>query len=71
MNEIYEILQGLSDEDRLEPERLAGEIHAMLHYGRTEKIFQTGLHEWLLDFLDKIGALNAEVNKHFLVPSYQ
>ena len=71
MNEIYEIIQGLSDEGRLEPERLAGEIHALLHYCRTEKIFEAGLHEWLLAFLEKIGALNAEVDKHFLVPSYQ
>jgi uncharacterized alpha-E superfamily protein len=63
--------QGLSDEDRLEPERLAGEIHALIHSGKTEKIFEAGLHEWLLGFLEKIGALNAEVNKHFLVPSYQ
>jgi hypothetical protein len=30
-----------------------------------------GLHEWLLQFLEKIGALNAEVNQHFLVPTYQ
>jgi uncharacterized alpha-E superfamily protein len=71
MNEIYEIVRGLSDQDRLEPERLAGEIHALLHYGKTEKIFQAGLHEWLLGFLEKIDALNAEVNKHFLVPTYQ
>ncbi len=31
-----------------EPERLAGEIHAQLHYGKTEKIFKVGLHEYLL-----------------------
>jgi uncharacterized alpha-E superfamily protein len=70
MNEIYEILQTLCDEDRLEPERLAGEIHAMLHYGKTDRIIEFGLHEWLLEFLEKIGALNAEVNKHFLAPAY-
>src|SRR5262252_334311 len=57
MNAIYEILQTLSDEHRNEPERLAGEIHAQLHYGKTERIFEMGLHEYLMEFLDKIGAL--------------
>jgi uncharacterized alpha-E superfamily protein len=70
MNAIYEILQGVSDSTSLEPERLAGEIHAMLHYGRTEKIIEFGLHEYLTDFLDQIDALGGEVNRHFLVPEY-
>jgi uncharacterized alpha-E superfamily protein len=70
MNAIYEILQALCDEDRLEPERLAGEIHAQLHYGKTERIFKVGLHEYLLAFLEEIGALNGELNKHFLMPTY-
>jgi uncharacterized alpha-E superfamily protein len=71
MNAIYEILQELCGEARLEPERLAGEIHAQLHYGKTERIFQVGLHEYLMQFLDQTGALNVEINKHFLVPTYQ
>jgi len=71
MNEIYEILKELSDAERLESERLAGEIHAQLHYGRIERIIELGLHEYLMNFLDQIGALNQELNKNFLVPSYQ
>jgi uncharacterized alpha-E superfamily protein len=71
MNAIYEILQVLCDQERLEPERLAGEIHAQLHYGKTERIFKIGLHEYLMQFLDQTGALNVELNKHFLVPTYQ
>jgi uncharacterized alpha-E superfamily protein len=71
MNQIYEILQNLSDSERLEPERLAGEIHAKLHYGRTEKIISFGLHEYLTVFVADISALNAEINKHFLAPVYQ
>jgi len=74
MNDIYEILQGIGgkdgDAERREPERLAGEIHAQLHYGRPAQIFEHGLHQYLMDFLDKIEALNAEINKHFLVPDY-
>jgi uncharacterized alpha-E superfamily protein len=71
MNAIYEILQVLCDRERLEPERLAGEIHAQLHYGKTERIFKIGLHEYLMQFLDQTGALNVEINKHFLAPTYQ
>jgi uncharacterized alpha-E superfamily protein len=71
MNAIYEILPVLCDENQREPERLAGEIHAQLHYGKTDLIFERGLHEYLMEFLNKIGALNVELNKHFLVPTYQ
>jgi uncharacterized alpha-E superfamily protein len=71
MNQIYDILQELSDNERVEPERLAGEIHAKLHYGKTEKIINVGLHEYLMEFLDEMQALNVEINKHFLAPVYQ
>ncbi len=70
MNDIYEILQSLSYTDHREPERMGGEIHAHLHYGRPEQIFEFGLHEYLMKFLDKIEALNSQINKHFLVPEY-
>jgi uncharacterized alpha-E superfamily protein len=70
MNEIYEIVKEISDDERLEAERLAGEIHAQLHYGKTERIMQTGLHEYLMDFLAKLDDLNAELNKSFLAPVY-
>ncbi len=69
MNAIYEILQQLSDTDSLEPERLAGEIHAQLHYGRVEQIFTLGLHEYLMEFLEKISTLGSEINSHFLAPA--
>jgi uncharacterized alpha-E superfamily protein len=68
MNAIYDILQELSDIDSREPERLAGEIHAQLHYGRVEQIFAIGLHEYLMEFLDKINTLGTEITSHFLAP---
>lgn len=70
MNEIYEILKEICAGAKLEPERLAGEIHAQLHYGQTARIFDFGLHEWLMKFLEQLGTLNAEINQHFLVPVY-
>jgi uncharacterized alpha-E superfamily protein len=68
MNDIYDILRSISAGRRLEPERLAGEIHAQMHYGQTAKIMEFGLHEWLMHFLDQLGNLNAEINRYFLVP---
>ena len=68
MNEIYGILQYLCEGPSLEAERMAGEIHAQLHYGKIETVFQVGLHEYLMAFLDKIDGLAAEVNRYFLTP---
>ncbi|MEK6593455.1 MAG: alpha-E domain-containing protein [Pseudomonadota bacterium] len=70
MNEIYEILRDLCMRDSMEPERLAGELHAQLHYGRVEQIMELGLHEYLMEFLEKLHTLNDELNHHFLAPVY-
>ena len=70
MNDIYDILRSLSDNTQLEAERMAGELHAKLHYGRTPQIFELGLHEYLMEFLEGIGTLATEINKDFLVPVY-
>ena len=70
MNDIYDILKALCDESSREAERLAGELHAQLHYGRTEQIITLGLHEYLMAFLDKLSLLTAEITRDFLVPVY-
>jgi uncharacterized alpha-E superfamily protein len=69
-SETYEILRALCDASSREPERLAGELNAQLRYGRIEQVFAIGLHEYLMGVLDKLSALNEELNKHFLVPAY-
>ncbi|HEV8501142.1 MAG TPA: alpha-E domain-containing protein [Casimicrobiaceae bacterium] len=48
--------------------RLAGELHARLHYGRTEDVMSVGLHEYLMDFLERISALGDEISRRYLVP---
>jgi uncharacterized alpha-E superfamily protein len=68
MNFIYETLEWLCDEHTREIERAAGELHAKLHYGRTEDIIALGLHEYLMDFLERISKLGDEISRHFLVP---
>ncbi len=70
MNEIYDNLRDLCDDSQLEAERLAGELHAKLHYGRTQQIFELGLHEYLMEFLEGVSKLGEEINKDFLVPVY-
>jgi len=70
MNEIYDILRMLCDDSQREAERRAGELHAKMHYGRTQQIFDLGLHEYLMEFLEGISRLGEEINKDFLVPVY-
>jgi uncharacterized alpha-E superfamily protein len=65
MNEVYDILQLLATPQASEAVRLAGELHAELHFGRMERIFGMGLHEYLTDFLSRTHQLGAEINSGF------
>jgi uncharacterized alpha-E superfamily protein len=69
MNFIHDTLELLCDAHSREPERRAGEMHARLHYGRTDDIMRFGLHEYLMEFLEHISRLGDEVSRTFLVPS--
>jgi uncharacterized alpha-E superfamily protein len=51
---------------RGECHRLAGETYAQLRYGRIQKIFQSGLHEFLTGFIDRSAMLGAEIGKLYL-----
>src|SRR5258708_25511323 len=70
MNFIHETLETLCDENSRELERASGELHARLHYAKTDDIIKFGLHEYLMEFLDRISVLGEEVNRAFLVPTY-
>jgi uncharacterized alpha-E superfamily protein len=70
VNFIHDTLGILCDDNSRELERQAGELHARLHYARTDDIMEHGLHEYLMDFLDRISQLGSEVNRVFLVPPY-
>jgi uncharacterized alpha-E superfamily protein len=65
MSEVYEMLRLLATPQAAEALRLAGALHAELHFGRIEKIFNAGLHEYLTGFLDRIGELGQEINHGF------
>ena len=51
-----------------EATRQAGELHATLHYGRMDDIFEAGLHPWLERFLARINRLGDSIGQNFLVP---
>jgi uncharacterized alpha-E superfamily protein len=70
MSFIFDTLKLLSDRNTREIERQAGELHSRLRFARMEEIIDVGLHEYLMNFLDRISALSGEINRGFLVPSY-
>jgi uncharacterized alpha-E superfamily protein len=70
MNFIHETLEALCDVNSRELERASGELHARLHYARTEDVIKFGLHEYLMEFLDRISVLGEGINDAFLVPTY-
>jgi uncharacterized alpha-E superfamily protein len=71
MNFIYETLQILCSGDGQEVSRMAGELHARLHFARTDEVIRFGLHEYLMDFLDRISELGEEIKRRFLAPTYE
>ena len=70
MGMIYETLALLCDDANWELERLAGELHARLEFGRTEDIMHFGLHEYLVDFLERTAGLGEEITRRFLAPEW-
>jgi uncharacterized alpha-E superfamily protein len=69
MNFIHDTLELLCDNSSREVERAAGELHAKLHYGRADDIIEQGLHEYLMDFLERISTLGEGISRHFLAPA--
>src|SRR5947199_1037905 len=68
---IYEALEALCDDNTRNVERIAGELQARLHYGSTDQLIRFRLHEYLLEFLDRISVVAGEINKTFLFPAYE
>ena len=52
--------------NRGECHRIAGEMHARLRYARIRDVFQSGLHEFLTDFIDRSIVLGQEINNYYL-----
>jgi uncharacterized alpha-E superfamily protein len=69
-NEITRSLDLIADAyggKRGECHRLAGEVHAKLRYARIETIFQSGLHEFLTEIIERSTVLGNEISNLYLV----
>jgi uncharacterized alpha-E superfamily protein len=67
LDDIVNILGRIQGPRGAEAARLAGELHALLHYGRIETIFQQGLHEFLSDFIRRNSQLSEEIQSAYLM----
>ena len=68
LDEINGILGEVASIHSAEAARQAGELHATLHYGRMDDIFDAGLHPWLERFLVRVNRLGDSIGENFLVP---
>lgn len=64
---ILELLAMIGGPRGAEALRQAGEIHALLHYGRIEAVFRDGLHEFLTDFVARNNRLSDEIQAAYLL----
>jgi uncharacterized alpha-E superfamily protein len=65
-DEIMPIIEQVAANRQSETKRLAGELHAKLHYGKMQDIFQYGLHEFLESFIHSNHVLGEEIQRSFL-----
>ncbi|MGQ2965281.1 alpha-E domain-containing protein [Methylophilus sp.] len=64
--EIMPILRQVAGSRQTEAERLAGQMHARLHYGRMLDIVKEGVHHFLDEFILANRKLGEEIQRNFL-----
>lgn len=52
---------------RHECHRLCGVLASGLRYGKVDDIFKRGLHEFLVEFIDKNNDLGVEITRNYLI----
>ena len=62
-------LQRVANAQSGETLRRAGELHALLRYGRIDVIVEDGFHEFLAQFLERVGDLGRRIARDFLASS--
>lgn len=67
VNDTVEMLNAIGGPRGAEARRLAGALHASLHYGKIEDVFAHGLHEFLTEFIAANNALSNEIQSAYLV----
>ncbi len=66
-DEILPVLEDLAGGRVLDCERTALEIYASLRFEKIERIFQSGLHEFLEHFLERNNDLGAQIQRDFMM----
>jgi uncharacterized alpha-E superfamily protein len=67
LNEVVNNLALVASDPASETLRRAGKLRAELKYGRIDEILATGLHAYLVQFLDRVNDLGARISREFLV----
>lgn len=67
LERITATLDGLCHDHARECQRIAGEIHARLRFGRMDEIFEIGLHEFLTKFIDSNAELGVQIQRDFMM----
>jgi uncharacterized alpha-E superfamily protein len=66
-DQVADLLNRLTDGRRLECERMAGEFSSRLRYARIEKVLAGGLHDFLMEVLDRNAELHGQISRDFMM----
>lgn len=69
LNEVVNNLALVASDPDSETLRRAGKLRAEMKYGRIDEILATGLHAYLVQFLDRVNDLGGRISREFLVAS--
>ena len=64
--EVVQILDAVANDHSAETQRQAGLLLAELQYGRIDELLATGLHAYLVHFLERVHALGGRISNDFL-----
>ncbi|MDB5409826.1 MAG: alpha-E protein [Rhodospirillales bacterium] len=64
---LLDLIANADGGKRGECHRLAGEIHARLRYGQIRQIMNSGLHEFLTEFIERSGVLGNAIGSQYLI----
>ena len=68
VNEVVANLRLVANAGSAETLRRAGRLQSDLKYSRIDEILSIGLHQYLTQFLDRVGDIGAGISRDFLVP---